>query len=122
MKMMLNLKEWMIKVTSVLAKVEKTSQSTDVTKTNSSVWQSGEIRLYKRSNIVTLKFNATVFGATSTRTDFATIPEAYRPITETGGMFDSSTTWFFVRPNGTVATNQAAAGTRWGTVTYIAQN
>lgn len=100
----------------------ETSESTSVTKTNSSVWQSGEIRLYKRSNIVTLKFNATVFGATSTRTDFATIPEAYRPITETGGMFDSSAIWFFVRPNGTVAINQAAAGTRWGTVTYIAQN
>lgn len=97
------------------------TQSTP-TKTNSSVWISGSIELIKVGQIVTVKFNGVNFGATSTRTNFATIPEAYRPLTETGGMFDSSTIWFFVRPgDGSIAINQAAAGQRWGTVTYIAQ-
>lgn len=96
------------------------SQATP-TKTNNSVWISGSIELIKVGQMVTVKFNGVNFGATSTRTSFATIPEAYRPLTETGGMFDSSTIWFFVRPDGSIAINQAASGQRWGAVTYIVQ-
>ena len=96
----------------------KSSQTTP-TNTDSSVWQSGAINIYKRGNVVTVKVNGVTFGATSARTEFATIPEGYRPITETGGMFDSSNVWFFCRPNGTIAINQAAAGQRWGAITYL---
>lgn len=90
------------------------------TKTNSNVWKSGTITLYRRSGLVTVKFNAVVLGTVSARTDFAIIPEGYRPIVETGGILDSSNLWFFCRPNGTLAINPVTASTTvWGAVTYM---
>lgn len=118
--MMLNLKEWIAKVSNMLGIVETATP----TITNYNVYDStgtGSIILYKWGRVCTLKFNAVKFKATTARTDFMTIPADYRPIIETGGIFDSSTTWFFVRPTGTVAINDAAASTRWGAVTYLTQ-
>lgn len=84
-----------------------------------SIWQSGSISIARRGDVVSVKFSGVTLAAVSTRTDFAIIPDGFRPWTEIGMIMDGGAPWVFCRPNGTIAVNQTSAITFWGCVTYL---
>lgn len=112
-----------LKLKEVLAKLLVYTQAYP-TITNHTVYDdrqgTDKIVILKRGGVATVKFNGVQLSSVNSRTDFALIPEGFRPITETAGLFDSTVIWFFVRPTGTIAINPtASSSTYWGTVTYL---
>ena len=97
------------------------SQAT-ATKIEGSPWSSGSITLYKRSGIVTIKFDGVAFSTVSSRTDMGTVPVGYRPRTEMSFCADgSSNRWFFIASDGVIKIGAQEGSTVWGGTTYVAK-
>lgn len=86
---------------------------------DSSVWTGGTISLFKCNGIVQIKIDGATFAAVQSRTTFATVPEGYRPLTESY-FKDESGNSMLVDASGNVKTNARAAGTVWGAGVWIA--
>ena len=101
-------------------------ETQELTVTNWNVVDSsntGGLVAIRKGGTGTIKLNGVKFKATSSRTNFATIPVGFRPATETAMLVDSSNTcWFFCRPDGSVAIQGAAAATYWGACTFLLQD
>lgn len=104
--------------TSIIPNPQKVDYATP-TRTEGSIWTSGTISLRKCNGIVQIKLDGAVFSAVSQRTTFATIPEEYRPLTESY-FKDESGYSLLIDASGNFKTGQRAAGTVWGTGMYIA--
>lgn len=92
---------------------------TTPTKTDSSIWTGGTISLRKCNGIVQIKLDGAIFSAVTNRSTFATIPEGYRPATESY-FVDESGYRLLVDTNGNLKTGERSAGTTWGNGMWIA--
>ena len=93
--------------------------SVNPTNTNSSVWTAGTISLRKKNGIVQMKIEGATFAAVSARTAFATIPEEYRPETESY-IQDNSGNRYVIRTDGVIQVDPRSAGQTWGAGMWIA--
>ena len=84
-----------------------------------SYWTSGNITIYKRGHVAQLKINGATITQLTGRTTIATVPEGFRPITETSGFIDSETTRTFIRPDGQLRVDATSAGTKYGNIIYL---
>lgn len=91
------------------------------TKTGS-LWTAGEIKVIRRGNICQLKINGATIGAASSRTTIATLPNGFRPITQTEFLCRISANNIdigFVNPDGTIQVDSGwKGGQRWVSVSY----
>lgn len=110
---MLDVKKLMTKIINAFA-VKETTPTKYGTK-----WTSGNIQVYKRSGIVTVKCNGVAISALSARTQIATVPDGYRPVSEHGAPFDGSSVFWFVSADGSLKVNATGANTFWGAMTYV---
>ena len=92
--------------------------SADATKVGD-CWTSGAIRAYRRGYIVTLKLDNMAISAVSSRTQIATIPDGYRPVTEVGFYDDTNTRQYIVSNDGTFRAGAQSSGNVWGSITYL---
>ena len=83
-------------------------------------WTSGSITCYRTGGLVTLKFGGTAISGISSRTQIATIPEGFRPVTQivitTYGGLD-----VVVNTNGSLQVDPPAGGTYYGNIAYGAE-
>ena len=89
------------------------------TQTAGSKWTGGTMRVRKRSGICEIKFEGVVLSALTTRETIATIPEGFRPATETYFFSSEGGSSFLITTGGELKANQQPAGTKWATGVYI---
>lgn len=82
-------------------------------------WVSGLIRAHRKGYVVTLKLDNMAINAVSGRTQIATIPNGYRPITEVAFHDDSNSRMYIVSADGSVKAETQSAGNIWGAITYV---
>lgn len=83
-----------------------------------SVWTSGGISLYRRGNAVLVNGDPTL-SATTARTQFATIPEGFRPCGTVYVPINSTTDYLIFSTNGSVQVNARSAGTMWFSGSWV---
>lgn len=110
---MLDVKKLMTKIINAFAVKETTPTK------YGSAWTSGGIVIYKRSGVVTVKCNGVVISALSARTQIATVPEGFRPLTECGAPIDGTNIFWFVDASGALKVNATSARTFWSSMTYV---
>lgn len=89
------------------------------TKTNGSKWTSGTISIRRRGDVCQIKLDGAVFSAISARETIATVPEGYRPSTETYFLSADGSRSFLITAGGDLKANAQSASTVWGTGMYL---
>lgn len=102
-------------------RIDNTNQQANATKSGS-IWTAGSINLYRRGTTCYLKINGATFSQITARTTVATVPNAFKPYTETSGYLDGGTVQIFITADGQLRINPVAAGQRWGGIMYLAAN
>lgn len=102
-------------------RIDNTNQQANATRSGS-IWTAGSINLYRRGTTCYLKINGATFSQITSRTTVATVPNAFKPYTETSGYLDGGTVQIFITADGQLRINPVAAGQRWGGIMYLAAN
>ena len=90
-----------------------------------SLWTAGEIIVRRRGNICQMKINGATIGAASARTTIASIPEGFRPLTQTEfycWISASNMRTGFVNVDGTIQVEKDwPSGQRWCSVCWLVE-
>ena len=88
-------------------------------KPSGSKWTSGTISLRKCNGIVLLKLDGAVLSQITSRETIATVPDAYKPVTESYFRSSDGNRGYLLKTNGDLQAEAQSAGSVWGTGTYI---
>lgn len=105
----------MLNVKKLLTKL-MTTQTGSATRVGT-VWDSGNINLYRNGGSVTLKFNGAHLGSTSSRTQIGTVPTGFRPPCQIAEKTDASI-MVIVEVDGKLKVDPPTGGTYYTSVTY----
>ena len=100
-------------------KTEFRIYSTNPTKVTNSKWTSGTITIRKKNGWAFLKIDGAVLSAISARETIATVPEGYRPATESYFFSSDGTRQFLIDTSGNLKAGEQSAGTVWGSGAYL---
>lgn len=100
-------------------KTEFRNYSTNPTKVTNSKWTNGTISIRKRNGWAFLKIDGAVLSAIPARETIATVPEGYRPDTESYFFSSDGTRQFLIDTSGNLKAGEQSAGTVWGSGAYI---
>lgn len=89
------------------------------TKVSGSKWTSGTISIRRRGDVCQVKLDGAVLSAISSRETIATVPEGYRPSTETYFLSADGSRSYLITTGGELKANAQSASTVWGTGTYL---
>lgn len=94
-------------------------EETTISPPSGSKWTGGSMKVRKKSGICEIKFEGVVLSTLTTRETIATIPEGFRPATETYFFSSEGGSSFLITTGGELKANSQPSGTKWATGVYI---